>query len=473
MNTKRNFPGLFEAKLISLHEFHKELPNCGFPDLVVLIESDRTIEMLLPGRENRSSSFPLVIGGKMENKEEQRCIVLCDDLTGTSVQSIQLKARGFSPILKISHEEKGSPDLETLPPIMAVNMNTRSCDPSTAVERVRSVLEWAGPAHRFSKRIDTTLRGHLYDETSVILEYQPDSIALVVPAYPASGRTTIGGYQLLNGTLLERTEVGRDPIWPISTSYLPSYFRGLYSISLLSIEKVKEGVSDIAEELRRMSEVSRVLIADAGSDEDIEKIARAAAAIPVRFIPVDPGPFTSAYFYHLSSTGSRKTAIAIIGSISDITMEQLKYLESKLNVEYCFLGIDQDQDSVMSRFAERSDSQQKEKADVLVMRPSGNFERGREKEIVNKLARLGVRVLDSMGRDGAGVILSGGDTALSFFEHIGACFLEPGTEIAPLMMGGFIKGTRFDGMKVVTKGGLVGGQDGLYRAVRWLRQGGS
>lgn len=100
MNTKRNFPGLFEAKLISLHEFHKELPNCGFPDLVVLIESDRTIEMLLPGRENRSSSFPLVIGGKMENKEEQRCIVLCDDLTGTSVQSIQLKARGFSPILK-------------------------------------------------------------------------------------------------------------------------------------------------------------------------------------------------------------------------------------------------------------------------------------------------------------------------------------------------------------------------------------
>ncbi len=65
-------------------------------------------------------------------------------------------------------------------------------------------------------------------------------------------------------------------------------------------------MSDIAEELRRMSEVSRVLIADAGSDEDIEKIARAAAAIPVRFIPVDPGPFTSAYFYHLSSREAGK-----------------------------------------------------------------------------------------------------------------------------------------------------------------------
>ncbi len=55
------------------------------------------------------------------------------------------------------------------------------------------------------------------------------------------------------------------------------------------------------------------------------------------------------------------------------------------------------------------------------MRPSGNFERGREKEIVNKLARLGVRVLDSMGSDGAGVILSGGIRHLassSISEHV-------------------------------------------------------
>ncbi len=55
MNTKRNFlvefPWSVEAKLISLHESNKELPNCGFPDLVVLIESDRTIEMLLPGEK--------------------------------------------------------------------------------------------------------------------------------------------------------------------------------------------------------------------------------------------------------------------------------------------------------------------------------------------------------------------------------------------------------------------------------------
>lgn len=421
----------------------------------------------------KEQAGPLSIGGKMENNREQRYFVLCDDLTGTSVQSIQLKARGFSPILKIGNGEEALPDFEKQHAVMVVNMNTRSSDPSTAIERIRSVMKWAGVSNRFAKRIDTTLRGHMYDETSVILEHQPESIALVVPAYPASGRTTIGGYQLLNGTLLERTEVGRDPIWPISTSFLPAYFNGSYQVSLLSIEKVKEDVVAISRELSRISAVSRVLIADAGSDEDIEKIARAAADIPVRFIPVDPGPFTAAYFYHLSPPGNRKTALALIGSTSEITLEQLKFLESKLKVEYFFFGNDEGLDSTIGQLHERIGLPIKEGADVLVLRPGGYFERGREKEIAEKLAQLGVYVLDSMGGKVAGVILSGGDTALGFFENIGAFYLEPGTEIAPLMMGGFIKGTRFDDMKVVTKGGLVGGQDGLYRAVKWLRQGGN
>jgi uncharacterized protein YgbK (DUF1537 family) len=70
---------------------------------------------------------------------------------------------------------------------------------------------------------------------------KPDTVALVVPAYPASGRTTIGGYQLLNGSLLEETEVGRDPTWPISTSYLPSFFNGNFPLSCIAIDHVNSG----------------------------------------------------------------------------------------------------------------------------------------------------------------------------------------------------------------------------------------
>jgi uncharacterized protein YgbK (DUF1537 family) len=69
----------------------------------------------------------------------------------------------------------------------------------------------------------------------------------------------------------------------------------------------------------------------------------------------------------------------------------------------------------------------------------------------------------------SGLILSGGDTAMEFLHRLGVDFIEPVVELAPLMMGGRIKGTRRDALKVVTKGGLIGDLDGLYRALQWLR----
>jgi uncharacterized protein YgbK (DUF1537 family) len=78
--------------------------------------------------------------------------------------------------------------------------------------------------------------------------------------------------------------------------------------------------------------------------------------------------------------------------------------------------------------------------------------------------------MQALGEDLCGLILSGGDTAMSFLDRLGARFLEPVAELAPLMMGGRIRGTSRDGLKVVTKGGLVGGRDGLYKALQWLRQ---
>jgi uncharacterized protein YgbK (DUF1537 family) len=63
----------------------------------------------------------------------------------------------------------------------------------------------------------------------------------------------------------------------------------------------------------------------------------------------------------------------------------------------------------------------------------------------------------------------GGDTAMEFLHRLGVDFIEPVVELAPLMMGGRIKVTFRDALKVVTKGGLIGGLDGLYRALQWLR----
>jgi len=407
----------------------------------------------------------------MENRDEQEFTVLCDDLTGTSVQSILLKDRGFSPIQKVSFETVGEAAFPSAPSIMVVNVNSRLCEEEEAVKRISVAMESAGRSGSFTKRIDTTLRGHLYAETAVMLEKQHDSTALVVPAYPTSGRITIGGYQLLDGALLERTEVSDDPAWPVYTSYVPAYFRGCFPLSFLSIENIKADIDDLATDLKKKAQTSRIIIADSESDADIEKIAKAAAATTIHFIPVDPGPFTAAYLYQKLAAFGRKTALAVVGSISGVTREQLEYIGSKLNVTFFVMGKDEPPEKFKERFKEMVGSFSTESMDLLVVKPENGLIKGREQYVARRLAELGVFAFEELSQDLSGVILSGGDTALRFFAGIGASFLEPESEIAPLMMGGRIRGTCYDGTRIVTKGGLVGGVDGLYRAVRWLEKG--
>jgi uncharacterized protein YgbK (DUF1537 family) len=149
---------------------------------------------------------------------------LCDDLTGSSVQSILLKDRGLSvrQIIRPAGELPAPEDGEAI----VINCDTRRRSPGEAQEIFRRFASLFPPSVGIGKRIDTTLRGHILDETAELLSARPGAAALVVPAYPASGRTTVGGYHLLGGSLLERTEVARDPLWPVSSSYVPGYFTG-------------------------------------------------------------------------------------------------------------------------------------------------------------------------------------------------------------------------------------------------------
>jgi len=395
--------------------------------------------------------------------------ILCDDLTGSSVQSILLKERGFSPTLQVRHEPGGRRESLRAPGLLVVNVNTRGIDAESATRLIKRVVDNTAPGRRLAKRIDTTLRGHLFAETACLLESRPASVALVVPAYPASGRTTIGGYQLMHGSLLERTEVAKDPIWPISTSYVPNYFQGKYPLSLLPIEPVEKGVAQTVKVLAKKAAGSRIIIADAQTGADIEVIAEAAASLEIPFIPVDPGPFTAAYVYHTLVPEHKKTALAIIGSTSNVTKQQLEYLEGKIEVAFFRYDAGEETVTLLKRCEDFMAGLQKEAVDLVVIQPGGPILKGREEELARQLALLSVAALSSLEGDLSGLILSGGDTAMEFLDRLDADFIEPVVELAPLMMGGRIKGTSHDALKVVTKGGLVGGLDGLYRALQWLR----
>ena len=392
--------------------------------------------------------------------------VFCDDLTGSSVQSILLKDRGVSvrQIIRLS----GAPPL---PPgegeALVINCDTRRRPHEETAAIFSSLLESFPAETKIAKRIDTTLRGHLGIETEAILKARPDATAMVVPAYPSSGRTTVGGYHLLNGSLLERTEVARDPLWPISTSFVPSYFKGL-SVARISMESVQKGQDELAWELERLvSEGARVVVADAMTDNDIEILASAAFAVEERIIPVDPGPFSAALLSRYLARGVPGAVVAVIGSTSEKTRKQLAWLEGKIPTKEFAFSPSETPEEAASRL--RGFLAESVAVPFILLRPDSRIERGSEEQTARTLASLGKTALTVLGERVRGILLSGGDTAAMFFEEAEATALLPETEIQPLMMGGKILDGAFAGLKTVTKGGLIGEEDAIYKAALWLR----
>lgn len=401
---------------------------------------------------------------------------LCDDLTGSSVQSILLKDRGL-PVHQIIRPGGLSPDYGDdifLTPspggVMVINCDTRRRSVSEATGIFRRILAALPGETGVTKRIDTTLRGHLFAETAEILSARSGAVALVVPAYPSSGRTTVGGYHLLSGSLLERTEVARDPLWPIDSSYVPNYFAGQFSCALLTIDHVKEGTKNIAARLNEfLSDGHRIIVADAMTEGDIEALATAADNLSCEIVPVDPGPFTAAFLARKLSRKRGGKVLAILGSTSERTKKQLAWLEGKIYMAEFTLFPEEAADKALSRLRAFLAGQGRTK-DLIVLHTSPEILKGEESTTARTLAAIGKETLHILRHEIWGILLSGGDTAAMFFEEAGASTLLPEVEIQPLMMGGRIFDGDFAGLGVVTKGGLIGEDDGIYKAVLWLRK---
>src|SRR4030095_17175791 len=62
---------------------------------------------------------------------------------------------------------------------------------------------------------DSTLRGNLGAEIEAIMDVVKPDCAIIAPAFPKYGRTTVDGVQHLHGRPLHETEFGTDPTAPV------------------------------------------------------------------------------------------------------------------------------------------------------------------------------------------------------------------------------------------------------------------
>ncbi len=256
---------------------------------------------------------------------------IVDDLTGSNATAVLLKKLGYqtATIMNGAHIPQ---NVEF--DVIGMDLDCRYMPEEIVKERVRkAILDlklWG--TELIANRIDSTMRGRVGLITDLLLEANgKNSIAILTPAFPDSGRKVIGGYLLVHDELLENTSLNKDPMNPMTQSYVPHIVQSqtkhlVAHIGIQDIRRGEEIVTSLFQEKREQG--FRILVVDAISNKDLQIVAKAMATTNNTF-PVDPGPLTFEFYSAKTSNDNSMKYFYSLGSVSDLTKKQLTYLLKK------------------------------------------------------------------------------------------------------------------------------------------------
>ena len=408
----------------------------------------------------------------------QKYIVIADDLTGSNATCSLFKKIGLraASILKLQGDRNYDVD------VISYSTASRGLDKEEAYRKVSEAIKILKNKDVlvYNKRIDSTLRGNIGTEINAMLDnLEDDRIAVVVPAYPDSGRIVVNKTMLVNGVLLENSDAGKDPKTPIKTSCVENLVQKniKYSSTYFTLSDIAQPIEEIAKKIQEAIKNSRVLIFDAVNNEDIIKISKAVIHSDIDIITVDPGPFTLYYSRELQKKNHlEKKILMVIGSVTPTTKKQIEYIlqeediflvkmkvEDFFEKETCLKEIERVISFIKKGIASydlflvtTSPIGDEKKADLQKLAENLNTTVEEiSKIIANTLTETVVKILKETEKF-EGVYSSGGDITIALLEKLKAIGVEIREEVIPLAAYGRIIGGDFPNLKLVSKGGMVG-----------------
>lgn len=420
--------------------------------------------------------------------------VIADDLTGANATGVKLTKIGFDAATMVYYDQ---PITSNVVNTVCIDTDSRYADKKVAQMRVNKVLEnldaWG--ANLICKRIDSTIRGNIGAEIDIVLDkLGNNAVAVLVASFPESGRMTSGGYLLVNGVPVQETDVAKDPVAPLTQSFIPAIVQkqSKFSVAHIGLDTVLDGEEEIAVAMReKIKDNHRILVLDAVTNEEIEAIAQAMTKVEgVKMVPADPGPLTAAYakLYTKQHAIERKV-IVTVGSVTSHSEKQMHYLINKLGADPVYVEAKQlatgvknwDQEIVRAVDVALNKINNQEVLIITTMihrdeqldlkqlaKEQNSNEDYLAKRIADGLAKITRTVYEKCQAPISGMFSSGGDVTASLCSIGGATGIKLMDEVMPLIAyGKFIDG-HFDGLPLVTKGGMAGDEKALYTSVQHL-----
>jgi uncharacterized protein YgbK (DUF1537 family) len=386
--------------------------------------------------------------------------VIADDLTGAADTGVQLVHAGYRTAVFFRATEVLADDLDAV----AFDTDSRTMPAGFAAKRVLEVAHLAREARVVYKKLDSTLRGNVAAELAAALGGARRGRVVVAPAFPAAGRTTVGGIQSVHGVPVDETEMANDPHTPVREAHVPSLLADAFS----SVGAL--GAGDLAdpERVRRTLEDYECVVADADRDADLEALVRAvpdaarvlwagSAGLALALGSVYPGPSAGAVGVQRVPV---RPVLVVVGSLSGVAREQVR----RLVEEYGEVGVPVGggEPNAVQKAVETAREALAGGTCAVVHSPEDRV--ASSESVLGSLAEVAWRLSEEGLFEG--LVLTGGATAVGVARRLGDCGIRLEGEVETGVPRGTMIGPR--PYPVVTKAGGFGEPDTLVGAVEAL-----
>ena len=402
--------------------------------------------------------------------------ITADDLTGAADTAAAFAGRRGAVGVSLGRWFRGSISA----PAFAVTTDSRACAPDQAYELAAESaygLLKAG-ASLVYKKVDSNLRGNVGAEIAAVRAAVGRPV-LFAPAFPARGRTTVGGVALIDNVPVAETEMAVDPEAPVRDSAVEHVIRSQsahLSVLNCSLSETRAGGAEIADRLCKCD----VLVADAETEGDLTLIAGAALALCPRPVVAGSaglaralatrllGPAARA---HLAGT-PRGPVLAILASSSGRLVEQVDRVSQQpglapvpLLCERLSRADDPVPELAGAIARARGELQAGRNAVVYATGPLPDAERPVEL-VVEHLAHLAFVLVKLTSP--AGLLVGGGATAHAVLAALNADAVDVDDEPLPGTAAGLVVGGHFAGRPVVLKPGVAGDESAVVALLDYL-----
>lgn len=425
--------------------------------------------------------------------------IIADDLTGANDTSLQFFLRGCKTQVSFGEEIVIDENLQT--EVFAVSTESRNAEKDVSIQRVCNVSESIFKKYGFEyiyKKMDSVLRGNFANEITALLNSLNLQAAVIFPAFPNEGRTTVGGYHLLKGIPIQRTEFSRDPLCPVNESNIVNLIKHQLDnehddwVDLINLDTVMKGAGPILSKLNELiSKGKKLIVADAVSSVDLEQIALAITKSSYSILPCGSAGGAQALgkLWHPDSEDEivKNYNVPLIpklivsGSATDMTSAQIKRLEENDSIDNIYFIPIKPENIFSDDFEDiaKRVSNNLVKNNTVVIHSSdliGNTEELNDLLIEHEITKdtfiskicdyLAAITRSVLSQKEAVLITIGGETSYKCCRAIGSGNIEIVDTVAPAIPLGIDHKKQL----IVTKSGNLGTQNTLIDIVRYFEQ---